>query len=254
MRGIDMLYVTVTFWLYVVVLSAWGVHALWSGMIKPRAVNIVLLPGTLVAQLGHVLGLLVTGATVTNTTLYKDDESGEPQTTQDAKPRVPVLGPIVIGMLPLLACGLAVFLLAHYMGGGFVVGLTEQHVANPLPTTLAGFWDLLHHQITMVEAVVNATLQSDLRSWQVWIFLYLLVCLTVRMAPFPGHIRGALGAILMLGVLLGLIGMISGRAVNAVQNSWPVLSLTVATLTFLLLISLLIRGVVGLVRILATSR
>lgn len=249
-----MLYVTVTFWLFVVVFSAWGVHTLWSGMIKPRAVNIVLLPGTLVAQLGHVLGLLVTGATVTNTTLYKDDESGEPQTTQDAKPRVPVLGPIVIGMLPLLACGLAVFLLSRYMGGGFLVGMSEQHVANDLPRTLTGFWDLLHHQITMVEAVVNAAIQSDLQRWQVWFFLYLLVCLTVRMAPFPGHTRGALGAILMLGVLLGLVGTVTGRGVEALHNSWPALSLTVATLTFLLLISLLIRGIVGLIRILATSR
>lgn len=249
-----MLYLTVTFWLFVVVLSAWGVHALWSGMIRPRAVNVVLLPGTLVAQLGHVLGLLVTGATVTNTTLYKDDESGEPETTQDAKPRVPVVGPIVIGMLPLLACGLAVFLLAHFMGGGLVAGMTEQRVGSALPTTLAGVWDLLRQQITMAEAVVNATLQSDLRQWKVWFFLYLLVCLTVRMAPFPGHIRGALGAIPMLGVLLWLIGMVSGRADNAVQNSWPVLSLTVATLTLLLLISLLVRGVVDLVRIVAASR
>ena len=250
----DMLYATVMFWLFVVVLSAWGVHSLWSGMIKPRAVNVVLLPGTLAAQLGHVLGLLVTGATVTNTTLYKDDESGEPQTTQNAKPRVPVVGPIVIGMLPLLACGLAVFLLAHYMGGGFVMSLSEHQVARALPTTLGGLWELLHQQLTLAEAVVNAVIQSDLRQWRVWFFLYLLVCLTVRMAPFPGHTRGALGAIVMLGALLGMIGSVSSQAVDAVQNSWPVLSLTIAILTLLLLLSLLVRGLVGLVRIVAASQ
>ncbi|MBN1513099.1 MAG: hypothetical protein JXB13_13880, partial [Phycisphaerae bacterium] len=72
-----MLYVAMTFWLLVIVFLAWGVHQIWSGMVKPRTVNSILLPGTLVAQLGHVLGLLVTGATVSNTTLYKDDESGE---------------------------------------------------------------------------------------------------------------------------------------------------------------------------------
>ena len=96
-----MLYLAATFWLLVIVLTAGGIHALWSTMMKPRVVNSLLLPGTLVAQLGHVLGLLVTGATVTGTTLYKDDGSGAPETTQDAKPRIPILGPVLIGMLPL---------------------------------------------------------------------------------------------------------------------------------------------------------
>jgi hypothetical protein len=41
-----------------------------------NVVNVLLLPGTLVALLGNVVGLLVTGATVTSTTLYKDDGSG----------------------------------------------------------------------------------------------------------------------------------------------------------------------------------
>ena len=68
-----MVYAAFTFWLLVIVLTAWGVHRLWSGMVKPKVLNTVLLPGTLVAQIGHVLGLLVTGATVTNTTLYKKD-------------------------------------------------------------------------------------------------------------------------------------------------------------------------------------
>ena len=56
-----MLYAALTFWLLVIVFSAWGVHWLWSQMIKPRAVNTVLLPGTLVAQLGHVLGVAAHG-------------------------------------------------------------------------------------------------------------------------------------------------------------------------------------------------
>ena len=44
------LYAALTFWLLTVVLIAWGVHRLWCGMARPRVVNAVLLPGTLVAQ------------------------------------------------------------------------------------------------------------------------------------------------------------------------------------------------------------
>ena len=49
-----MLYAALTFWLLVIVFSAWGVYWLWGRLVKPRVVNTVLLPGTLVAQLGHV--------------------------------------------------------------------------------------------------------------------------------------------------------------------------------------------------------
>ena len=111
-----MLYATLTFWLLVAVLTAWGVHHLWSGLLRPRTVNSILLPGTLAAQLGHVAGLLVTGATVTNTTLYKDDDSGAPEMTNDPKPRIPVVGSLIIGMLPLLSCALAIFFVTRYLG------------------------------------------------------------------------------------------------------------------------------------------
>ena len=99
-----MLYLALTFWLMVIVLTAWGVERLWSGMVRPKVLNTLLLPGTLVAQIGHVLGLLVTGATINNTTLIQDDESGAPETTPDPHPRLPVTGPLLIRPLPLTAC------------------------------------------------------------------------------------------------------------------------------------------------------
>src|SRR3989304_852994 len=102
--GDAMLYVAMTFWLLVCVLAAWGVHRLWCAIVPVRVLNALLLPGTLVALLGHILGLLVTGATVRTATLYKDG-SGDPETTTHPKPRIPVIGPAIIGMLPLLACG-----------------------------------------------------------------------------------------------------------------------------------------------------
>ena len=249
-----MLYAATTFWLLMAVLMAWGVHHLWSRMLKPRTVNSVLLPGTLVAQLGHVLGLLVTGATVTNTTLYKDDDSGEPELTQDPKPRIPVIGPIMIGMLPLLACAVAVFFVTRYLGGQIVAQLNEQSVAETLPTTLAGFWQLLRDQITLVEVAVAAAIGADWGQWQVWLFVYLVICLTVRMAPFPGTLRGSLGATVVLGLLAAFLSSVADAGRNSFQAGWTVLSLSVATLLFLLLASLLVRGTVGLVKLLAGNK
>jgi hypothetical protein len=248
------LYVALTFWLLVIVFSAWGVHRLWSGMVKPRTVNSVLLPGTLVAQLGHVLGLLVTGATVSNTTLYKDDDSGEPETTKDAKPRIPIIGPVIIGLLPLLACATAIFFVARYIGAGLVERMTETPVASALPTTLAGVWGLLRDQITLAENAMNGALGADTGSWHAWLFLYLVVCLTVRMAPFPGTLRGSLGAILLLGIGCAIVGTFMQSTGSTVESGWAIMSLSVAVLSLLLLASLAIRGGVGLVKLLASNK
>ena len=249
-----MLYASITFWLLVAVLMAWGVHHLWSGMLKPRTVNSVLLPGTLVAQLGHVLGLLVTGATVTNTTLYKDDDSGEPEMTQDPKPRIPVVGPLVIGMLPLVSCTLAIFVVTRYLGGQIVAQMNEQPVTEVLPTTLAGFWQLLRDQITLLEVTVAAAVSADWGRWEVWLFVYLVVCLTVRMAPFPGTLRGSLGATVVLGLLAAFVASVADAGRACLDSGWTVLTLSVASLLFLLLASLLVRGTVSLAKLLAGNK
>ena len=248
-----MLYVAMTFWLMVIVFCAWGVHQLWSGLIRPRTVNSILLPGTLVAQLGHVLGLLVTGATVSNTTLYKD-ESGEPETTKDAKPKIPIIGPVIIGLLPLLACATAIFFVAQYLGGGMVDQATQKSVAAALPESMPGVWQLLRDHVTLAENALDAARSADTGRWQAWLFIYLLICLTVRMAPFPGTMRGSLGAILLLGVGAWAMGMVVPASGSAILGGWPIMSLSVATLSFLLLASLAVRGGVGLMRMLLGNK
>lgn len=249
-----MLYAATGFWLMVIVLCAWGVHEIWSSLVKPKVVNAVLLPGTLAAQLGHVLGLLVTGGTVHNTTLFKDDETGGPQQTPDPKPRIPIIGPVVVGVLPLVLCAGGIFLAARIIGGPTVNALTAGSVNNDLPLSLAAFWDLLREQITLMEETLTIVVQSNLTDWHSWLFLYLLICLTVRMAPFPGNLRGSLGAILLVALLAALAGSFIPQTQTFIESGWSVMSLSVAALMLLLLVSLVVRGTVSLVRLLATER
>ncbi len=246
-------YAAMTFWLVVIVFTALGVHRLWSKLVQPKVVNSVLLPGTLVAQLGHVMGLLVTGGTVNNTTLIKDDDSGEPQTGKDVKSRIPVVGPIIIAMLPMLACGGAIYAVSHYLGQDILSRMEKEALPRHLPTTLAAVWPLLRECIGLVERLVEATRAADAGDWRTWAFVYLVICLTVRMAPLPGSLRGAIGAILVLGAVNALIGLAwrsreSGPTL--LDRAWPLLTFSVAALLFLLMVSLAVRGAVGLIKIL----
>lgn len=245
-----MLFAALTFWLFIVAYAALGVHTLWSGMIKPRVVNGVLLPGTLVAQLGHVLGLLITGNSVQNTKLMGDDEDGAPTNEQPQQQKIPIIGPILVGLLPLVACAVCFYLAAHFLGGSVLreFAATQAVLPRTLPMSLSAAWDYPRAAVTLAQSALNAVLRSDLRDWATIAFLYLAVCLTVRMAPFDGHRRGAVGAILLAGVVIGVVGQFVPAARQFVETSWQTLSFVVASLMFLLVVSLLIRGVVGLVR------
>lgn len=249
-----MLYAALTLWLLVIVFCAWGVHRIWSALVKPRVVNTVLLPGTLVAQLGHVLGLLVTGNPVRNTALMGDDEKGDPKSDTPERQRIPIIGPIIVGMLPLVACTVGLFVSAEYLGSSVLGGLTGAssiEVPRALPASLAEFWALLHGSIDVMERMLDAIIHSDLPNWPTALFLYLAVCLTVRMAPFEGNQRGSIGAIMLAGVVIAIVSSLTSTARDLVLSSWPILSFAVGMLLFLLLVSLFVSGLIGLVRILA---
>ncbi len=242
-----MLYLAIPIWMLVVVGTAWGVHRLWTGMMRPRVVNALLLPGTLVAQLGHVLGLLVTGARVTNSSLYGEGESGDPETTTQPQTRIPVLGPVIVGMLPLAACGIALYFTARYRGAGVLRGFDAVSTGPTLPASAAAFWDLLRNLITLAESVANSVVTSDFSDWRTGLFFYLWICLAVRTAPLPGNVRGSLAAIIVLGLAAAAAAHFVVSARPALEPAWVVLNLTLGVLLLLGMISLILRGILGLI-------
>lgn len=247
-------YASLTFWMAVIVFTALGVHKIWSSLVQPKVVNSILLPGTLVAQLGYVLGLLITGGTINNTALIKDDDSGEPQTGQDPKPRVPIVGTIVIALLPMVGCAVAIWIVSRYWGTGILAEMAPPPDKQlGLPSNLALFFAMLHGCVDLVQSLLDVLRRSNLSDWRTVLFLYLVVCLTVRMAPLTGNIRGALGALLIFGILAFLFGQISPGTTDSLAGAWPLITFCVAVLLFLLLLSLLLKGAVSLIRILSSQ-
>lgn len=242
-------YASITFWLLVVVFSALGVHRLWSSMVQPKIVNSILLPGTLVAQLGYILGLLLTGGTVNNTALIKDDDSGEPQTPDDAEPRLPVIGAIIVALLPLAGCAAAIYWVSGYFGDSVLTSM--EHVAPArlaLPTTLSVFFETARDAISLVQRLVEAVQASDYRDWRTWLFLYLVICLTVRMAPLTGNLRGSIGAIFLTGLFAFIIGQMTESTGSLLDTAWPLVVFSVAVLLLLLIVSLIVKGIVMLIQ------
>lgn len=237
-----MLYLSALVWVIVIVLLAWGVNRIWLGMAKPKAINTLLLPGTIVSSIGRTIALLITGATWGDAS--KVAQPGKPPVESGPQPKMPVLGPIIVAAIPLLMLGVLLHSVMIRMGAPVIAQISQNQVAKDLPLNLAGFWEQLRTLVTLSEKTLDAVRNAEATSWRTFFFVYLMVCLTVRLAPFPGNVRGHLVALLAMGAIASLAGTMTPRLEEIISASWPLLSLTVGWMVLLLMASLLAKAVV----------
>ncbi len=239
-----MMYAAFAFWSIVAIFAARTVYSLLGRVMPPKVLNYALLPGTLVAQIGHHLALLVTGGTV-NASRLANDSTGEPEIQADAKPRIPVLGPMLVAVVPIFLCGLALLSAADFFSAK---GMMREVSALPqsLPQTLDGFWDRIRAVINALDGAGTMWRHANWDLWRTWLFAYLTICLTIRMSPLSADLRPALLGVAMFGVLAWLAGMFSPQPAEKMLQFWPNLSFLVSNLLLILLIGLAAGAALGI--------
>lgn len=242
-----MIYAAASIWLMLAVLLAWGVDRLWADLAKPRTLQILLFPGTVIAQLGRIVGLLITGAKVVQVAV-PDGEGGGKSKGADWEPKLPVIGPLIVALLPMAFLGIVIYFVSVRLGYSVLVNLPTDEVSTVVPTTLGAFWDQVRSLVTLCQATLDAVRTADTDFWKIALFIYLMACLTVRLAPLPGNVRGHLGAIIAIGITAALIGTVLEGLPSLIQRAWPLLALAVGWLLLMLLLSLLVRAVVSLAK------
>ena len=249
-----MFYAAMIFWLLILIFAAYGTYQLWAGLIKPPVLNLMLLPGTLAAQSGRMVGMLISGGTIQNVSLLSEPRSsGSSSSSKSSKPKIPMVGALLIALLPLLACGFSLYVVVATIGQDVLVAPETTVSQDTLPMTFNSMWEVLRNSIDVAEQVTATILASDFRNWQTWLFLYLIVTLMIRLAPMPGMQRSTIGAVLLIGLVLCLIGQFAQAPEEMLQNFWNLLNFSVGSLLCLLLVSLMVRGGVGLFRILTNQ-
>jgi len=253
------IYLAFALWLILLVLTAGGVYHLWSQMLRPQWINWALLPGTVVSELSFMFGCLITGGEVRRAKLVHVPglsktgtgraKSGEPQAESTA--RIHALGPIE-GVLPsLLACLAVLAVLCGALGRPVVVrfiGVGEVLPGVSLPRTLAtswaGLWDQVAGQVDLLRRMSETWGRLDWLDWRVPLFVYLSICLSVRLAPPNRPLRTKLLAAGLVAVVAAVIGLVTGGRASWVSRFWPVLTYTWTTLLFVLVVTLVVRGLV----------
>ena len=239
-----MLYAAFVFWSIVAIFAARAVYGLLGRVMPPKVLNYALLPGTLVAQIGHHLALLVTGGTV-NASRLANESTGEPEIQADGKPRVPVLGPVLVAVVPIFLCGLALLFAADYLSARSMI---REVAALPqsLPRSLDGFWDRIRAVVNALDGAGTTWRHANWDFWRTWLFAYLTICLTIRMSPMSTDLRPALLGVTMFGVIAWLVGMFTPQLELKLLQFWPNLSFLVSNLLLILLTGLAAAACLGI--------
>jgi hypothetical protein len=187
------------------------------------------------------------------------DDGGGPDPSTQSTDKHKVLGPLVAAFMSIVACG-ACILLAHSMLGQSVI--TDFHMGsakNPspvaLPLSLPGtgraFWTQIDMQVELLRRMVDTLPDLKWGNWRIPAFMYLAICLAIRLAPGKRPLRATLGAVVVLAAIIGVLGLLWTRFDTLMSDLWPLVTFAWTLVLFLLCVSLIVRGAVGLVRALA---
>jgi len=257
-----MIYATFTLWLVLVVFMGIGVYRMWASLGKPAWVNWALLPGTLVAQMAYIFGCLITGGEIKNAKMVPDkgDGGGAPKTSDS--PRLKTVGPIISSLMVLVACGAATLAVHKALGkpvmerfSGQSSGLFSYSTASKveLPKDLPRSWDdgwkLAGRQVQLIKHTCETWWDLEWSNWRVAVFVYLAICLAVRLGPVSRPIRPTLGAVCAAAGIIAIIGAIDKDFSDLMDDIWPLLTYVWASLLTLLAGTLAVLGTVALWRI-----
>jgi len=256
-----MIHAAFTVWLFLLIFMGIGVYRLWTRLLRPAWVNWALLPGTVVSEMAYIFGCLITGGEIRRARLMdaprrsdgRRRRDGEAAPATEAEPRWQILGPIVAALLALLACGAAILVL-HALTGTPVMQkfavLGGPRLPKVLPGSWPALWEQLEMQLHLLKRMCETWGELDWLNWRVPLFVYVAACLSVRLAPARHHVRAALAAAVVAAVVIAIAAALSGRFRHLVEDIWPLLTYVYANLLFLLAVTLILRGIVLLVRVL----
>lgn len=262
-----MIYLAFVFWMVLTLFAAAGVYRLWTKLVPAVYVNWALLPGTIISEMAYIFGCLITGGEVRRAKLLPGkgdggESGGDAAPATEASARWKLLGPVVAGILSIVACVAAVLVVHAALGEPVLrefatgAGVLPASAALPQapPESWDAFWDQLRGQVDLLRRMAETLADVPWSDWRVPVFIYLALCLSVRLAPVGKPIRPTLLAVVVIAAGIALVGALSARFRDVMENLWPLLTYIWTSLLFVLALTLIVRGVVLLVRAVAGKR
>ena len=239
-----MIYAAFTLWLLLIVFLGLGVHRLLSQMLRPAWINWALLPGTVVSEMAYIFGCLITGGEIRRAKIMptsRDSKSpgdGEPTTESAAK--LKLIGPVVAALIAMVACAGAIVAASSLLGGPVMdeFSVEGEFLPKSLPTSWHLLWVQIDRQVGLLRQTCEVMARLDWLDWRVPLFVYLGMCLAVRLAPVRRDLRATLAAAVLIAGVIAIVGRFSNRFGDLMQDIWPLLAYVYATVLLLLIVVL----------------
>jgi hypothetical protein len=242
-----------------------GVFTLLAKLTKPVVATCLLLPGTIVSELAYILGCLITGGEIRRSKIMpesKGSDGGQP--TTEAQSKLGFFGPLVASMFAIVACGAAILAVNHYMGKSVIdqfamrsdgmlppKGSFTEKAPSSTAAAVNYFWKLVHAQVDLLKRSTDVLGELKWKNWKVPLFVYLSLCLGVRLSVATRPVRPTLAAVVLIAVTIAIIGALWDKFSDLMNEVWPLLSYVWGLLLLTLVVTLLLSGLVALIRALA---
>ncbi|MDD1694627.1 MAG: M50 family metallopeptidase [Methanoregula sp.] len=213
----------------VVMLISTMLDHLWAQVLPMRIFYyLVRAPGVVVHECSHMLGCLLTGATITNVVLFSKEGGSVTYT----RPKLPILGDVIISSAPLFCIPLFLtgltWCFSAYLGCTFPQFPVSIDSAGTLHTLGAGIvelfsqnlvtafhpWFLLYLYLTLSLVLSVAPSRQDIRNAAVGLVLIALLGLLIFLSAVPWavsilwEITSVIGMGFALGLAFGLIALV----------------------------------------------
>jgi hypothetical protein len=254
-----MIYLMLGIWFLLTLLTGMGLYRLWSAKMGGRAVDWLLLPGTLCSELFFLIGRKVT-RTPANTGILAPKGNTDGSAHDATRTSSGLLVDMFCSLLAIGVCGTALAMSVLHLGGQWILcdiatihffghlSLTE--LPRSMPTTGGAFWETLEYQIVIIRRTLYAWTQADWSIWKTPLLLYLLIAFSIRLGPVRHDPRASmLVAILLVGITAAVSAMSDSVDYMVGHNVWWVLTGVWGMLMTLLAVTLLAMAIATLIRL-----
>ncbi|MCX6808948.1 MAG: M50 family metallopeptidase [Candidatus Berkelbacteria bacterium] len=181
-----------------------------------KSYQIFLMPGIIIHELSHLIFCVLTGAKVVSVTLF-DAEGGR---VEHEKPKLPIIGQLLISFAPFVIGVILIFVLASFLGlkGIDFLGL-KTNITNIFGLALS---------------FLSALRITD---WKTWVCLYLILAVSVTLSPSKQDFKN-IAITILSGFLIFAAFVFFNINFNLAFLPVAKIILVLSTVIFLLILSL----------------
>jgi len=222
---------------------SFGIKKLWSKYLKSKVLKTFLFPGTVVHDLSHALLCLVTGTTIKDLNIFKQEDGG----LQYDKPKVPILFDFFIATAPIFGCASAIVLISLVLGNPIRV---DETLSKEVTFSIKAVFDYAKDFLDVIWLTLNEFRDRGFRTISSTIFIITSIIFTVSMAPHKGDIKYIVLGFLIIGS--GLFGLeLIGISLlgnkwwdNTLDSTWIITTYVISILLTVLFITTIIVGII----------